>query len=225
MNYLISLVAFFSFLGIAGCGKDEGSGDKASAVAETKTIAGQSFNVSGVEDLPDCTQGLQGALAYIKSQGIFMGCSNEEWVEIKIEGKQGEKGDQGEQGIAGVTGHDGAAGQDGVDGEDGKDAVNVLGDEWLNPDTGFLWKLAGTAKTYSEAVALCGATYHLPTTVLPSKFYNYFTAFFSTLASGTDYWTSDVSSNGHTSRDIDLGGAVTTDQFDTSLNFVICLKN
>lgn len=77
---------------LTACGADEPNQDQANEYAlpegQGKAAEGDygSFMVEGKYALPECNNGMESALAYVKEIAGFMTCDGTEWVEVELEG-------------------------------------------------------------------------------------------------------------------------------------------
>jgi hypothetical protein len=115
-------------------------------------------------DLPECGNGNDRQLVYLKDQKIFMTCDDDRWLEVTI---KGEKGDQGPAGTDGGTGAQGATGAQGPQGQKGEDGKPLAANEWLDPITNNRWLIGGVANwayVSGQYVApACDGDYRSPT--------------------------------------------------------------
>lgn len=75
----------------------QGTPDRPNTEAPTPHTS-MAFNSNA--ELPKCTAGNEGALAYLKDEAIFKTCNNGSWSEISIAGKDGDDGAAGAQGTS-----------------------------------------------------------------------------------------------------------------------------
>lgn len=99
-------------LGVVAC--SAGAKPDVGADAEDATL--DALSVHDVSDLPHCTEGLSGKVAYVSSQKALYACVDGSWREVEL---KGQPGPAGEAGPPGPPGPPGSAGPQGPVGEAG----------------------------------------------------------------------------------------------------------